>query len=266
MALLLANRPLERHAGRRMLLAVAVFGLATIVFGLSSNLYLSLACLAVLGAADMISVYVRQTLVQLETPDAMRGRVAAVNAVFIGASNELGEFESGVLAAAVGAVPAVVLGASAPRGRRLVGPLVSFFARPRPARTLTVGQHGRDWPFPTHALSASHLHAQPRAEEAMAETVRDLLQPHRADAAAILAPERPILTFGGLRELADATVGKLNGLGIGRGDRVAIVLPNGPEMATSFVTVACAATTAPLTPPIGRRSSTSTSPTCAPRR
>jgi MFS family permease len=110
MALLLANRPLERHAGRRMLLAVAVFGLATIVFGLSSNLYLSLACLAVLGAADMISVYVRQTLVQLETPDAMRGRVAAVNAVFIGASNELGEFESGVLAAAVGAVPAVVLG------------------------------------------------------------------------------------------------------------------------------------------------------------
>ncbi|MFO1048274.1 MAG: MFS transporter [Geminicoccaceae bacterium] len=110
MAVLLAHRPLERHTGRRMLLAVGVFGLATIVFGFSTSLYLSLACLVVLGAADMVSVYVRQTLVQLETPDAMRGRVAAVNAVFIGASNELGEFESGVVAAAVGPVAAVVLG------------------------------------------------------------------------------------------------------------------------------------------------------------
>ena len=110
MAVLLAQRPLERHTGRRMLIAVGIVGVATIVFGLSTNLYLSLACLFVLGAADMVSVYVRQTLVQLETPDAMRGRVAAVNAVFIGASNELGEFESGVLAALVGAVPAVVLG------------------------------------------------------------------------------------------------------------------------------------------------------------
>ncbi|MFL5337996.1 MAG: acyl--CoA ligase [Geminicoccaceae bacterium] len=82
----------------------------------------------------------------------------------------------------------------------------------------------------------------------MAETVRDLLQPHAADAPAILAPDRPTLTFGGLRELADATVAKLNALGIGRGDRVAIVLPNGSEMATSFVTVACGATTAPLNP------------------
>jgi hypothetical protein len=70
----------------------------------------SLACLAVLGAADMVSVFIRQTLVQLETPDAMRGRVAAVNTVFIGASNELGEFESGTLAALIGAVPAVVVG------------------------------------------------------------------------------------------------------------------------------------------------------------
>ena len=110
MAVLLAHRPHERHTGRRMLLAVGVFGLATIVFGFSTSLYLSLACLFVLGAADMVSVYVRQTLVQLETPDAMRGRVAAVNAVFIGASNELGEFESGVVAAAVGPVAAVVLG------------------------------------------------------------------------------------------------------------------------------------------------------------
>ena len=99
-----------RHTGRRMFQAVAVFGLATIGFGLSTSLPFSLLCLFVLGAADMISVFVRQTLVQIDTPDAMRGRVAAVNAVFIGASNELGEFESGVLAALVGTVPAVVIG------------------------------------------------------------------------------------------------------------------------------------------------------------
>jgi MFS family permease len=110
MALLLAYRPLQRHTGRRMFQAVAVFGLATIAFGLSTSLTVSLACLAVLGAADMVSVFIRQTLVQLETPDAMRGRVAAVNTVFIGASNELGEFESGTLAALIGAVPAVVVG------------------------------------------------------------------------------------------------------------------------------------------------------------
>jgi MFS family permease len=93
-----------------MFQAVAVFGLATIGFGLSTSLWLSLLCLFILGAADMISVFVRQTLVQIDTPDGMRGRVAAVNAVFIGASNELGEFESGVLAAWIGTVPAVVLG------------------------------------------------------------------------------------------------------------------------------------------------------------
>ena len=109
-ALVLANRPLQRHVGRRMLIAVGIFGLATVGFGLSRSLPLSMACLFVLGCADMISVFVRQTLVQGETPDAMRGRVAAVNTVFIGASNELGEFESGTLAALVGAVPAVVFG------------------------------------------------------------------------------------------------------------------------------------------------------------
>ena len=113
MAVLLAYRPLHRHAGVRMLRAAAVFGLAIVVFGLSTSLPLSMACLFVTGAADMISVYVRQSFVQGETPDAMRGRVAAVNTVFIGASNELGEFESGILAAAVGAVPAVVLGGAA---------------------------------------------------------------------------------------------------------------------------------------------------------
>ena len=109
-ALLLAHRPLRRRTGHRLFQAVALFGLATIGFGLSTSLPLSLACLVVLGASDMVSVFVRQTLVQLETPDAMRGRVAAVNSVFIGASNELGEFESGTLAAMLGAVPAVVVG------------------------------------------------------------------------------------------------------------------------------------------------------------
>lgn len=110
MGFLLAYRPLDRRSGPRMLQAIAVFGLATIGFGLSTNILLSLACLFVVGAADMVSVFVRQTLVQGETPDAMRGRVSAVNTVFIGASNELGEFESGTLAALTGAVPAVVIG------------------------------------------------------------------------------------------------------------------------------------------------------------
>ena len=110
MALLLAHRPLARRTGRRMFQAVVVFGLATIVFGLSESFPLSLAALFVLGTADMVSVFVRQTLVQIDTPDAMRGRVSAVNAVFIGASNELGEFESGTLAALAGPVAAVVVG------------------------------------------------------------------------------------------------------------------------------------------------------------
>ena len=106
----LARHPLQRHAGRTMLGAVAVFGVATIVFGLSHSFPLSLATLVLLGAADMFSVVVRQSLVQLRTPDEMRGRVSAVNSMFIGASNQLGEFESGVTAAWFGTVPAVVLG------------------------------------------------------------------------------------------------------------------------------------------------------------
>ncbi len=109
-ALFLAWRPLERRAGMRMFQAVAIFGVATIGFGLSESFPLSLAFLFALGAADMVSVVIRQTLVQIETPDAMRGRVSAVNSVFIGASNELGEFESGVLAALIGTVPCVVVG------------------------------------------------------------------------------------------------------------------------------------------------------------
>jgi MFS family permease len=93
-----------------MFACVGVFGLATIAFGLSHSFALSLGALALSGAADMVSVFVRHSLVQLRTPDEMRGRVAAVNMIFIGASNELGEFESGVVANWLGAVPAVVLG------------------------------------------------------------------------------------------------------------------------------------------------------------
>jgi len=110
MALSLARWPLTRGTGVKMFVSVAIFGLATIGFGVSASLPLSLAFLFALGASDMISVFIRQTLVQLETPDEMRGRVSAANSVFIGASNELGEFESGALAAIVGTVPSVVIG------------------------------------------------------------------------------------------------------------------------------------------------------------
>lgn len=106
----LALVPIERHVGRWMFAGVAVFGGATIVFGLSTLFSLSLVALLLLGAGDMVSVFIRHLLVQLETPDAIRGRVSAVNSMFIGASNELGEFESGVLARFIGAVPAVVIG------------------------------------------------------------------------------------------------------------------------------------------------------------
>jgi MFS family permease len=109
-ALLLAARPIHKKAGIFMFGGVAAFGLATCVFALSRNLALSVVALAVLGGADMLSVYVRQTLVQLVTPDAMRGRVAAVSSVFIGASNELGEFESGVVARFLGPIGAALFG------------------------------------------------------------------------------------------------------------------------------------------------------------
>jgi MFS family permease len=108
--LILGANPLPRKAGLSMYACVVIFGIATIIFGLSRNLVLSLSALFVMGAADMISVYVRTTLTQLATPDAMRGRVSAVNRFFVGASNELGEFESGLTAAWFGTVPAVVIG------------------------------------------------------------------------------------------------------------------------------------------------------------
>ncbi len=103
-------RPLKHNVGVKMLAAVGVFGGATIVFGLSRWMPLSLACLALLGAADMFSVYVRQSLIQLYTPDEMRGRVGAVSSLFVSASNELGEAESGFLGAVIGPVPAVIAG------------------------------------------------------------------------------------------------------------------------------------------------------------
>ncbi len=110
MAVLVANRPLTRKAGATMLACVFGFGVFTIVFGLSRNLALSLAALMLLGACDMVSVILRHTVVQLGTPDAMRGRVSSVNMVFIGASNEVGQFESGITAEWLGTVPAVVVG------------------------------------------------------------------------------------------------------------------------------------------------------------
>jgi MFS family permease len=110
MALLVAHRPISRRAGVTMLACVFGFGVSTIVFGLSRNLALSLAALALLGAFDMVSVIIRHTVIQLGTPDAMRGRVSSVNMVFIGASNEVGQFESGITAEWFGTVPAVVLG------------------------------------------------------------------------------------------------------------------------------------------------------------
>jgi MFS family permease len=109
-ALFFAWRPLRHGVGVKMLVAVAIFGASTIVFGLSRWMPLSLACLALLGAADMFSVYVRQSLIQLYTPNEMRGRVGAVSSLFISASNELGEAESGFLAALIGPVTAVVAG------------------------------------------------------------------------------------------------------------------------------------------------------------
>jgi hypothetical protein len=110
MALLIAYKPIRRRAGATMLWCVAGFGLFTMVFGFSRSLPLSLISLVFVGAADMVSVVVRGVLIQVETPDEMRGRVNAVDMIFIGASNELGEFESGLAAQWLGAVPAVVLG------------------------------------------------------------------------------------------------------------------------------------------------------------
>ncbi|MEQ8400949.1 MAG: MFS transporter [Roseitalea porphyridii] len=110
MAVFLAASPVRDHAGRILLVSVGLFGLFTVVFGLSSLAWLSVIALALIGAFDMISVYIRETVLQLWTPDNVRGRVNAVNMVFLGASNELGDFRAGLVAAWIGAVPAVVIG------------------------------------------------------------------------------------------------------------------------------------------------------------
>ncbi len=110
MTIILAWRPIERHIGITMFSVVALYGIATMVFALSTSLVLSMAALALLGASDSISVVIRFSLVQIETPDAMRGRVSAINYLFVGTSNTLGEFESGVLAAFLGAVPSAFIG------------------------------------------------------------------------------------------------------------------------------------------------------------
>ncbi len=110
MSLALSRWPLRKNVGRTLLIAVAVFGVCMVVFGLSTSFALSMFALAVSGAADTVSVVIRMTMTQLETPDNMRGRVGAVNGVFIGASNQLGEFESGATAALLGPVGSVVVG------------------------------------------------------------------------------------------------------------------------------------------------------------
>lgn len=108
--LFLAQMPLKRHVGFKMFVCVAGFGVTTIVFAVSQSIWISVVALILMGAFDMVSVVIRQTLVQIATPDAMRGRVTAINFVFIGASNQLGEFESGMTAALFGAVPAALIG------------------------------------------------------------------------------------------------------------------------------------------------------------
>jgi MFS family permease len=108
----LGQAPLQRNSGTAMFACVAIFGIATIVFGLSQNFTLSVAMLILLGGADMVSVHVRRTVLQLATPDYMRGRVRAIDRLFIGASNQLGGFESGVTAQWFGTVPSVVVGVS----------------------------------------------------------------------------------------------------------------------------------------------------------
>jgi MFS family permease len=159
MGAFLAYRPLRKKAGRTMFVAVAIFGLATLVFGVSKSFTLSLMALFVTGAADMVSVVIRLTLVQLSTPPAMRGRVSAVNMAFINASNELGEFESGVTAALWGAVPAVLVGGA---GTCVVVALWAFlFPELRKLERLTGAgaEAGLALPNPPPPDTAAALHA-----------------------------------------------------------------------------------------------------------
>ena len=135
MSLLMARFPISRRAGKRMFVCVAIFGVCIVIFGLSKSLWLSLAALAISGAADSISVIIRGSLLQLATPPEMRGRVSAVNSLFIGASNELGEFESGLTAQWLGAVRATVLGGLA--SLAVAGSWAALFPGLRQADELT---------------------------------------------------------------------------------------------------------------------------------
>ena len=136
MAGVLASYPIRDHAGLIMFIGVILFGVFTATFGLSSIAWISILSLAMLGAADMVSVYVRETLIQLWTPDEVRGRVNAVNMLFVGASNELGEMRAGMMASVIGAVPAVVFGGVVAIG--VAGLWMVWFPQLRRIRTLTV--------------------------------------------------------------------------------------------------------------------------------
>jgi len=138
----LGYRPLDRNTGRWMFGCVALFGAATVVFGLSTDFFVSLVALVVLGASDMVSVFVRSTLIQAATPDAMRGRVSAVSMLFVGASNELGEFESGVTAHLFGVKPAVVIGGIGTLG--VVGVWMWLFPALRDVDRLSDAKPGED--------------------------------------------------------------------------------------------------------------------------
>jgi MFS family permease len=140
----LGYRPLNQKTGAWMFGCVALFGVATIVFGLSQNFVVSLVALVVLGASDMVSVFVRSTLIQAATPDAMRGRVSAVGMLFVGASNELGEFESGGLASLIGTVPAVVIGGLGTLG--VVGLWMWLFPALRKVDRLSDVKAGENFP------------------------------------------------------------------------------------------------------------------------
>ena len=136
-SIVLSHHPVERHIGVKMFAVVAIYGLATIVFGLSTSFPLSLLALAVLGASDAVSVVIRFSLVQIETPDDKRGRVSAINYLFVGSSNTLGEFESGTVAAWLGAVPSVLIGGI---GSLLIaGDLDAIIPRSAPHRPFRAG-------------------------------------------------------------------------------------------------------------------------------
>ncbi|MEI9970477.1 MAG: MFS transporter [Terracidiphilus sp.] len=151
MSLIMVRYPLHRHAGRWLFTCVAIFGAATVIFGLSHTLWISLASLAIAGAADTISVIIRGSLLQLATPPEMRGRVSAVNSLFIGASNELGEFESGLTAQWWGAVRATVIGGMG--ALAVAGLWAVIFPSLREADELTAESLRRQVPAPQEVLS-----------------------------------------------------------------------------------------------------------------